>query len=107
MSKNDKQRELDELKLLHDTLEEGLPEVPPQLLEFARCKAKLEELRHNSISDPDKHEIPALKYQATTLNSLSSLMQYVNNTHQSLVESIEELQGLRQNIQKLTGEQSK
>lgn len=98
MSKADKQRELDELKNLHDTLEEGLPEVPPQLLEFARCKAKLEELRQNSLSDPDKNEIPALKYQATTLNSFTNLMQYINNSHESLIKNIEQLQNLKQNI---------
>lgn len=34
-------REMEELKELHDTLEEGLPEVPPPLLDFARKKAKL------------------------------------------------------------------
>ena len=80
MSKSEKQREMDELKKLHDTLEEGLPEVPAPLLEFARCKSKLEELRHNSLTDPERHEIPALRYQATTLNSLSGLMQYLSTS---------------------------
>lgn len=101
MSKNEKQREMEELKRLHDTLEDGMPEVPPPLLEFARCKAKLDELRHNSISDPEKNEIPALKYQATTLNSLATLMHYINKSHKSLVDNIEQLQSLRSSLELL------
>ena len=46
MNRSDKQREMDELKKLHDSIEKGLPKVPTPLLEYARDKAKLEELRH-------------------------------------------------------------
>lgn len=105
MSKNEKQREMEELKRLHDTLEDGMPEVPPPLLEFARCKAKLDELRQNSIFDPEKNEIPALKYQATTLNSLATLMQYINNSHKSIVDNIEQLQSLRSSLELLAREE--
>jgi hypothetical protein len=98
---------MEELKKLHDTLEEGLPDVPAPLLEFARCKAKLEELRQNSLSDPEKNEIPALKYQATTLNSLASLMHYLSNSQKSLCDNIEQLQAFRQRLEVIAAEKQK
>lgn len=45
------EREIKELKALHDSLEEGLPEIPPQLVQFARDRLKLEEMRESPLAD--------------------------------------------------------
>lgn len=38
---NKEKREMKELKELHDSIEEGLPDVPQVLLNYAKAKANL------------------------------------------------------------------
>lgn len=54
-SQEREEKEIKELKALHDSLEEGLPDIPPQLVQFARDRLKLEEMRETPLTDPEKN----------------------------------------------------
>jgi hypothetical protein len=67
-------KEIQELKAIHDSLEEGLPDIPPQLVQFARDRLKLEEMRETPLADPEKNEARIMKQQSIDVENIASLM---------------------------------
>ena len=80
-----------ELVQLHNSLPQGLPEVPSEIVEYARQKTMAEQMRCKAEEGDYECEIWALKHRSYQLEALQKMLELMEKDHQEAARSVTEL----------------
>ena len=95
--RKEEQKEIEELQRLEKTLPEHLPPISVELIQAARNKQHLDELRNKKSEDKDNYTT-ICKYQELLADNAKKLMEELDTDHREIVGSLEDMLLIHQKL---------